>query len=251
MRQIELSTDVFARIWSLRRDGEDTEDAILRRVLSQRNLSSDTEPQLTATSSTGIFDHRFRVHFPEGFEIERTYLGKSHRAVSRDGKWFVDGYEGGYTRLNQLSRVIGTKTENAWVNWFYREESGLRHPVSDLRDPDTISSRGRSGSSAWKVVETGKISGEKSNNTTEEKIRWCDDVKSALTRLRGRASLHSIYREVEKIRLENGRSVPPSLEATVRRTLEDFSSDSENFRGEDWFKIAESKGSGIWALRDG
>ena len=33
MRSINISTDVFAKIWSLRQNAEDTEDAILRRIL--------------------------------------------------------------------------------------------------------------------------------------------------------------------------------------------------------------------------
>jgi len=33
-RTISVSTEVFAKIWSLREDGEDTEDAVLLRVLS-------------------------------------------------------------------------------------------------------------------------------------------------------------------------------------------------------------------------
>ena len=34
MRQIEIETDVFALIWANRKDGEETENEILRRVLS-------------------------------------------------------------------------------------------------------------------------------------------------------------------------------------------------------------------------
>jgi hypothetical protein len=33
-RTISVSTDVFAKIWSLREEGENTEDAVLRRVLA-------------------------------------------------------------------------------------------------------------------------------------------------------------------------------------------------------------------------
>jgi hypothetical protein len=39
------------------------------------------------------------------------------------------------------------------------------------------------------------------------------------------------------------------MEATVRRTLEDNCSDSDNFRGVDIFCMPEGKGAGIWALR--
>ena len=246
MRQIGISTDVFAQIWALRKEGEDTEDTILRRVLWPEEVPSDNEAKPKLKALGGIFDHRYGVHFPEGFEIERIYLGEPYRAVVRDGKWVIDHHKGGYTSLNGLSRVIGTKTENAWVNWFYTNEVGRRRPVSDLRDPEKITSRGRGGPSAR--VE-GLILDEEPNDMIGEKIRWCDDVKAALTQLGGRASLHSIYKKTEKIRRANGRSVPSSLEATIRRTLEDFSSDSDNYRGEDWFEMSEGKGQGMWALR--
>ncbi len=95
---------------------------------------------------------------------------------------------------------------------------------------------------------------DNSNSEVEQmfsmtKVRWCDDVRDALETLGGESSLGAIYKEVERIRRNAGRSVPPSIEATIRRTLEDFSSDSENFRGEDWFEMPEGKGSGVWALR--
>lgn len=79
------------------------------------------------------------------------------------------------------------------------------------------------------------------------KVRWVDDVRAALTRLGGVASLYEIYKKVEEIRKAAGRSVPRSLEATVRRTIEDHSSDSENFRGVDLFKKISR---GEWGLRD-
>lgn len=78
------------------------------------------------------------------------------------------------------------------------------------------------------------------------KTRWVDDVRAALLKLGGSASLHQIYSTVEEIRSSAGRSVPKSLDATVRRTIEDHSSDSDNFRGADIFrKVAR----GEWALR--
>jgi hypothetical protein len=44
MRTIEISTEVFARIWALRAGGEETEDDILQRVLHSGSL-----PALEAT----------------------------------------------------------------------------------------------------------------------------------------------------------------------------------------------------------
>lgn len=78
------------------------------------------------------------------------------------------------------------------------------------------------------------------------KVRWIDDIVSAFQSLGGQAHLAAIYNEVEQIRRAAGRSIPSSLEATIRRTIEDHSSDSDNFRGEDVF---EKIGRGEWALR--
>jgi hypothetical protein len=77
------------------------------------------------------------------------------------------------------------------------------------------------------------------------KLRWVDDVSGALKSLGGEATLQAIYREVETRRKRGGRSVPQSLEATIRRTIEDHSEDSDNFRGLHLFKKIRR---GEWAL---
>ena len=41
-----------------------------------------------------------------------------------------------------------------------------------------------------------------------------------------------------------------SLDATVRRTLEDHCQESDNFRAENLFEMVEGKGAGIWGLRN-
>lgn len=81
---------------------------------------------------------------------------------------------------------------------------------------------------------------------TMGKIRWVDDIQASLAALGGKSSLHSIYKAVEKRRRLGGRSTPRTIDAVIRRTLEDHSSDSANFRGEDIFALI---GRGEWALR--
>ncbi len=88
----------------------------------------------------------------------------------------------------------------------------------------------------------------KEMKTQMGKIRWVDDVVSALENLGGRARLGAIYEEVSRIRKLGGRSVPRSLEATVRRTLEDFCDESDNFRGINLFSMPNGRGAGIWLL---
>ena len=96
----------------------------------------------------------------------------------------------------------------------------------------------RKSSSVEKVVARGDGS-------------WRNDVREALSRLEGRASLSRIYKEVEAIRRSATRSVPTAFEAVVRRTLEENSSDSDSYKGgPDLFRMAEGKGAGIWELRN-
>ena len=245
MRDVQISTDVFARIWSLRREGEDSEDAILRRVLWEGNSVANSNASASLTHVGGLVDERFGVVFPEGFQIERKYLGKRYFATVQNGRWVIEGIPGHFARLNELSRAIGTRTENAWVNWSFVDTSGRRCPVSDLRDPNRIATRPRT----HHQPRTNRMQGTRSQTD----IRWCDDVRTALFELGGKAPLHRIYRRVRGIRQAAGRSTPPSLEEVVRKELEVRSSDSDTFdseRGEDWFRMAEGKGGGVWALRD-
>ena len=79
---------------------------------------------------------------------------------------------------------------------------------------------------------------------------WRDDVYDGLVRLQGRGTLANIYREVGVIRRESGRSIPRSLEAVIRRTLEENSSDSDSYKGgPDIFHMPEGKGAGFWAIK--
>jgi hypothetical protein len=144
MRQIEVSTDVYARIWALREPGEETESAILARVL---------------------------------------FSAASHGAGS--------------------------------------------HLTSERHEEAT---------------EVHLMSATKAT--------WAHDLVSVLRSMGGKARLERIYDAVEKHRRAHARSVPRTLEATVRRTLENHSSHSQNYLGGvDLFCMPEGKGAGVWALR--
>ncbi|MCE9508721.1 MAG: hypothetical protein K8R48_10490 [Alphaproteobacteria bacterium] len=249
MRSIQVSTDVFARIWAMRQEGEDSEDVILRRALQDR--TSQVVSPVVNPSANGFHDSKYNVSFPENFEIFRIYKGKKYTAKAVNGKWFLINNGQLYRSLNELSSTVGAKTENAWINWFYLDAYQNKRPVSYLRSPDTIIKRARES-----VMD---IMPEKKGVPLIQPIdyinpngdgTWRDDVQYALLQRSGKASLHQIYKDVEMIRLRGGRSVPSRLEATIRRTLEDHSSDSDNYRGLDLFCMPEGKGAGIWALRD-
>ena len=168
MKSIDVDTDVFARIWSLRKQGENSENDVLRRLLVE----------------------------PEGSRVSQSTSWDSSAPLTDDG-----------TACN---------------------------PSPHLDDPEEVK------------TSENRATGSKLGEVSMGKIRWVDDVRTALVALGGRASLYSIYREVERIRKAGERSVPKTLEATIRRTLEDHSSDSANFRGADLFA---NVGRGEWALR--
>jgi hypothetical protein len=110
MRSINVSTEVFAAIWAARQPGEETEDDILRRVLDTKTPILKPK-RVTIVDRSGFHDRRYDVHFSEGFEIFRTYLGKDYRARATNGTWLLldDGRR--YGSLNELSRHRGKDRE--------------------------------------------------------------------------------------------------------------------------------------------
>jgi len=226
MRQISISTDVFALIWASRADGEESEDDILRRLLSRSSLPVGVGAPLP---SVGFSDPRYGVSLPEGFRIFRNYKGTRFEAAARGGEWWIDGCEGSLRSLNELSRAIGAGSENAWLNWFYLDEDGTRSPIARLRRVG-VQIRDR----------PARTSGSS----------WREDVHAALTALGGEASLAEIYNEVRDIRSNNGRSLPRHLEAIVRRTLEENCPGTKSYRGkESIFRAPKGLGAGVWALK--
>jgi hypothetical protein len=94
--------------------------------------------------------------------------------------------------------------------------------------------RGDSERGVWELSARGRevasAGGTPSNNTETSGGTWRDDISAALDTIdEGHgAPLQKIYDSVRKIRRAADRSVPESLEATVRRTLEDNCAESEN-----------------------
>ena len=69
----------------------------------------------------------------------------------------------------------------------------------------------------------------------------------ALRHLGGKGSYSEIYREYEKI---IGKTITDGQEAGIRKTIEDHSSDSKNYKGQkDIFYSVDGIGKGIWGLR--
>ena len=142
MRTIVVSVDVFAALWAQRDAGEDSENAILERLLGLPkgpplpanvvvNLQRRPGPGRNADRNGGIYNRMFDVHFPQGFEIFRNYKGRDYLAVVRDGRWIMGGES--FPSLFALSMAIIDSRENPWMHWKYRDESGRVDTISALR----------------------------------------------------------------------------------------------------------------------
>jgi len=114
--------------------------------------------------------------------------------------------------------------------------------------------RGDSDRGVWELSARGRDSADSGSRGTVPEVSsgtWRDDITAAFESIDAGhgAPLQKIYDTVRKIRRAAGRSVPESLEATVRRTLEDNCAESDKFRGIDVFYMPKGKGAGVWGLR--
>lgn len=129
MKNIQISTGVYASIWANHEDGDETEDAILRRILGLEAKTSKNN----SSEVRGFRDDRFGIVLSEGFEIFRIYKGKEYKAQASKGMWLLMHTGEYYPSLNQLSTALVPHNENAWQNWYYMGENGERCLVSSLR----------------------------------------------------------------------------------------------------------------------
>jgi hypothetical protein len=134
-RFLSVSTEVFAAIWGKRQPGEETEDAILRRILECGPAPADEpSPVPMATASLGVRDERNGVDFVEGFEIFRNYKQREYRARAQAGAWARLDNGQRYPTINQLNSSIAAGVENVWNgNWKYRARDGAVKSIAELR----------------------------------------------------------------------------------------------------------------------
>ncbi len=133
-RTIPISTDVFAAIWARRLDGEESEDAILRRVLGCDPESATPASNTINEVDIGYVDTRNNVTFPRGFTIFRTYKRKEFAAVAEGGHWRRTDNGQTYSTLNQLNVSIAAGNENVWNgNWKFKEADGTIKSIDALR----------------------------------------------------------------------------------------------------------------------
>jgi hypothetical protein len=144
MRAINVSTEVFAAIWSARSDGEDSENAILERVLKvqKRPTENGTLKERVlgsvAERRNGIYLPEYDLHFQEGFEIFRVYKGKRFTATVNGGGWFLKNDSRRYPSLHKLSWAVVGGRENSWTNWRYPGPQGGEKLIDELRPKDKV-----------------------------------------------------------------------------------------------------------------
>jgi hypothetical protein len=134
-RTIPVSTEVFAAIWAARKAGEETEDAILRRILECDNPIEVPHPAQEQPAAVGYHDQRNGVEFPEGFEIFRTYKRREYKAKAHKGSWVRLDNNQRFATLNQLNSSIAVGAENVWNgNWKFRDTTGVIRSIGELRN---------------------------------------------------------------------------------------------------------------------
>ncbi len=130
-RTVTLSTAVFAAIWANRRDGEETEDAILRRLLNCGSGAATSG--VPGEREGGVYDTRNEVNFPEGFKIFRSYKRREYKAIAREGVWIREDTGQPFPALNQLNQSIVSGNENVWKSWKYHMPDGSERSIDSLR----------------------------------------------------------------------------------------------------------------------
>ena len=82
---------------------------------------------------------------------------------------------------------------------------------------------------------------------TNGKMSYVELIIKALQNLGGQAPYTKMYREIERI---TGVTLDDGLMAGIRRTIHDYSSDSDGYKGiADIFYSVQGKGYGVWGLR--
>jgi hypothetical protein len=133
------------------------------------------------------------------------------------------------------ARRPGEESENAIISRVFKQESAAKTRV----DSDGGKPLPKPASDASRKQVANLRDGY-----------WWQVVHYSLESLGKPSTLSDIYKVVISVCKECGRKMPTEIEATVRGTLEDNSSDSERFKQvRDVFCMPEGSGAGVWGLR--
>ena len=252
---IRISDETWERLKSFARPLEDSADDVVRRALDALVARTDRN------SST---NNKSKISNEEPEKLKRKKTIKLPQREFREPLLQTLSELGGKATAKQIRQIMEEKmssllhpadyqpVSSGEVRWW----NAVCWERKDLVEEGILSANSERGiwelSANYLNSTSNNGSCNDDNKRKQSKIRWKDDVCEALKYLdRGDgASLSAIYRAVKEIRRNAGRSVPISIEETIRQTLECNSKDSENFNGEDIFCMPSGKGVGIWGLRD-
>ncbi len=79
---------------------------------------------------------------------------------------------------------------------------------------------------------------------------WVNSIVKAMTELGGKARYDDLYQQVAKVRKKEGLLLNDSYKATIRGTVEAFSSDSDVWKKRPGPDIFRKLGTGYWGLRN-
>ena len=176
---------------------------------------------------------------PEGTNFQMQYKGRLYRAAIEKGRMIADGKE---TTPGEFVRLVTNTNRNAWRDiWIRRPTDTTWRLADDLRRTSSYSGEG------GRLPQGGS---DGPGSVQHQDSTWRDDVELTLYRLGGKARLENIYTMAEGIRSAAGKPIPRTLDAIVRRTLEENCSDTDSYKGRsDIFCMPDGKGAGVWGLR--
>ena len=131
MRNISVSTEVFAAIWAQRKQGEATEDAILGRILlGLERFSFEPEPGGRRRSGSGEMRiEEYDLRLPPASRYSGPTRENSTPRPSKTAAGICRTTAGPIESLHRLSWAVVRRGENAWKYWNYKRRKGtnLKH----------------------------------------------------------------------------------------------------------------------------
>jgi hypothetical protein len=255
-RQIAIDIDVYRTIESERATFEETSNDILRRLLglsARLPESYRLEAKSTYSDYPGLAGRG--KDLPNNLELQATHKGTNVLAVVNNGVITFGGKR--FDTPSAAAIEVTGYNVNGWRFWrFYSPTLQRWVPLDQLRKPGIesgecfleeipiLSAHVEPESIANSPTET-EATERRLGEMTSRKKPWKEIVYEALTTLGGVADLQTIYHEIHRVKVG---TLSKQWQATVRNTLETYSKDSFNFKGEDIFWSVEGKHKGVWGL---
>lgn len=84
-----------------------------------------------------------------------------------------------------------------------------------------------------------------------KKDTWLNITIQAMEDIGGYGHLEDIKKQIKIIANEKNKKITPKWDATIRKVIEEHSSDSANFnKRKDIFYSKEGIGKGVWGIRE-